>query len=529
MKSIWVFVLLLAVRLFSVFFVKTSYVPDEYWQSLEVAHKIVYGYGYLTWEWTQGIRSYLHPMVVAGVYKVLSLFGVECVYALTLLPRILQALLTAFADWRFYKWCHESKWGLFVILTSWFWFYTGSRTIINTLEASLTTLALSYFPWRGDSPGYLWFVALSAFIRPTSVVPWIPLCLHHIRDSRISAPTLLLKQFLPIGLIVGTLGIGIDYFGHGSLVFTPLRFFKVNVLENIGSFYGSQPWYWYFLAGLPAVLGVNTLPFLLSIVETFTQPRLVGVTRRKILLISIATTLVVFSALEHKEFRFVLPILPMCLYLCADLLSRWSRKASSLAIWTVVVTLLVGNALPAGYMGFCHQRGTTDVMPALAKIAREYKSPEGERASVLFLMPCHSTPLYSHIHTNVSLRFLTCEPNLTDDPGYEDEADKFYRNPTNWLDGNIPAYPPSERPTHLVLFDSLKEKISGFLRDYRETHSFAHADYLISDRIGKNVLIFERNDQKTGNSGQSTPPQAKKKPKKEDQPEEYVDARDGEL
>lgn len=43
MKGVWVFLILLAVRLLSVFFVKTSYVPDEFWQSLEVAHKIVYG------------------------------------------------------------------------------------------------------------------------------------------------------------------------------------------------------------------------------------------------------------------------------------------------------------------------------------------------------------------------------------------------------------------------------------------------------------------------------------------------------
>jgi hypothetical protein len=26
--------------------------PDEYWQGAEIAHKIFYGYGYETWEWT---------------------------------------------------------------------------------------------------------------------------------------------------------------------------------------------------------------------------------------------------------------------------------------------------------------------------------------------------------------------------------------------------------------------------------------------------------------------------------------------
>jgi phosphatidylinositol glycan class B len=26
--------------------------PDEYWQGTEIAHRLYYGYGYLTWEWT---------------------------------------------------------------------------------------------------------------------------------------------------------------------------------------------------------------------------------------------------------------------------------------------------------------------------------------------------------------------------------------------------------------------------------------------------------------------------------------------
>ncbi|XP_055690677.1 GPI mannosyltransferase 3 [Lutzomyia longipalpis] len=527
MKGVVVFLILLAVRLLSVFFVKTSYVPDEFWQSLEVAHRIVYGYGYLTWEWTQGIRSYVHPIIFAGIYKVLSIFGVDCVFALTLLPRILQAFITAYADWRFFKWCNQSKWSLFVVITSWFLFYTGSRTIVNTVEASLTTIALSFFPWHGESVRFLWYVALLAFIRPTSAVPWIPLCLHHIRHSRIPFLPLIFKHYLPIGVVVGALGTGIDYLGHGSLIFTPLRFFKLNVLQNIGSFYGSQPWYWYFVTGLPLVLGIGTLPFLLSVADTFKNLSTAG-SRRKILLISIATTLAVFSAIPHKEFRFILPILPMCLYLIADSLSRWSRKASSTLIWTVVVALLVGNALPAGYLGLYHQKGTTEVMPVLAKIAREYKTADGERANILFLMPCHSTPLYSHIHANVTLRFLTCEPNLTDDPNYEEEAETFYRNPSSWLDSHVPAYPLSEMPSHVVLFDSLKPQIGTFLSNYHEVQSIHHAHYLLTDRIGKNVLVYERNDQKTG-STQQTSQQAKKKPKKEIPSEENIDARDGEL
>jgi GPI mannosyltransferase 3 len=74
-----------------------------------------------------------------------------------LAPRVLQALLSAYADYRFYRWCNRKKWSLFIIVTSWFWFYTGSRTLINTLEASLTTIALSYFPWGEFDGKFLTF------------------------------------------------------------------------------------------------------------------------------------------------------------------------------------------------------------------------------------------------------------------------------------------------------------------------------------------------------------------------------------
>lgn len=43
MGALKIFLVFLVVRLLSVFLVTTFFVPDEYWQSLEVAHKLVFG------------------------------------------------------------------------------------------------------------------------------------------------------------------------------------------------------------------------------------------------------------------------------------------------------------------------------------------------------------------------------------------------------------------------------------------------------------------------------------------------------
>lgn len=79
---------ILSVRILSVFLVQTWYVPDEYWQTLEVAHKTAFGYGALTWEWQKGIRSYLYPGVVAALYNLLKFTGLDYPEALVSLSHI---------------------------------------------------------------------------------------------------------------------------------------------------------------------------------------------------------------------------------------------------------------------------------------------------------------------------------------------------------------------------------------------------------------------------------------------------------
>lgn len=116
----------------------------------------------------------------------------------------------------------------------------------------------------------------------------------------------------------------------------------------------------------------------------------------------------------------------MCLYICSDYVTRLSRKASSLLLWVIALAVLILNIAPATYLSLVHQRGTLDVMPELSKISNEFKDESGNRASIFYLMPCHSTPYYSHIHANVTMRFLRCEPNLRKAENYVDEADQFY-------------------------------------------------------------------------------------------------------
>ncbi|CAA2957130.1 GPI mannosyltransferase 3 [Olea europaea subsp. europaea] len=81
-----IFILCLFSRMFNSLVVQAYFNPDEHWQALEVAHHISFGYGHLTWEWKKGIRTYLHPMLFATLYRVLAFFNFDTPWFMTRAP-----------------------------------------------------------------------------------------------------------------------------------------------------------------------------------------------------------------------------------------------------------------------------------------------------------------------------------------------------------------------------------------------------------------------------------------------------------
>ena len=108
--------------------------------------------------------------------------------------------------------------------------------------------------------------------------------------------------------------------------------------------------------------------------------------------------------------------------------------------------------------------------------------------------------LYSYIHANVSMRFLTCEPqSVTESLHYSpspspttwtDEADQFFDSPESWLRDQYGG--PSGRPwpSHLVFFSNLHRDISGLLvqAGYKICGSFFHTHFA-EGRVSGSVLV----------------------------------------
>jgi phosphatidylinositol glycan class B len=102
-SQLFIFAICLLFRWLNAHLTRTYDNPDEYWQGQEVAHYIAFGYGYLTWEWKEKIRSFLHPMTIACVYKIVQFLGLEDTQVLVAAPRYFQATLAAVADYATYQ------------------------------------------------------------------------------------------------------------------------------------------------------------------------------------------------------------------------------------------------------------------------------------------------------------------------------------------------------------------------------------------------------------------------------------------
>lgn len=114
-------------RILNALLSRSFFQPDEFWQSLEIAHSIAFGYGYRTWEWRSiagsgGIRSPILPWLFSRIYVLLAKVGLDDTawlvratessseddglikdVAQVLAPKIAQAFVAAWCDYSTFK------------------------------------------------------------------------------------------------------------------------------------------------------------------------------------------------------------------------------------------------------------------------------------------------------------------------------------------------------------------------------------------------------------------------------------------
>ena len=303
------FLVALVLRLSSVFVIQTSYVPDETWQCTEVAHKLVFGRGHLTWEWQEGLRSYIHPLLFSVPLLILRVLGLDTAWLVIFLPRLMQALLCFLGDVLMYRlvvklYGHSQATHTLVMqLTSWYLYYVSPRPLVNNMETLLVTATLNAWPTRyNDLVTYpsVVLAAISVAIRPTLIIFWGYLGLHYL----FACPEKPLSSVIKT-VVVGTPTIIatalLDSYMHGRPISIFWNFMTFNMAGS--AVYGAHPWHWYLTQGVPAIVGTHLVFVVIAFVKERDYPRqFLGV---------VLVNLLFFSLVAHKEFRFIQHLTPI--------------------------------------------------------------------------------------------------------------------------------------------------------------------------------------------------------------------------
>ncbi|VDK86960.1 unnamed protein product, partial [Onchocerca ochengi] len=477
------------------FLVRTYFVPDELFQSVEVAHWAVYGTGYLSWEWMASLRSVLHPFIIAILYFLGHLCAIDSNLFIIQTPRALHAVLFALSDYCYYKFARRilspngAKYALLSYLSCWFVWYCAPRTLSNTLETILTLFALQWYPLsKADlKQSYFWpymsIGLLTILIRPTAILIWIPFGLWHLWRSDSIMKLLLHHTFLscfPVLFLV----IVLDSIAYGKLTFTAWNFIRFNVLEGGSDHFGSHPWHWFISQGLLAVLTVHLVPIFWGMV--------VAVRNRSVPFVFFCVPVLyitIHSLIAHKEHRFLLPIIPLlCLF--AGIFFHDRLQHQSHIFW--IRLLLVVNISLAGYFGLFHQSGPFSATYWIIEDAK-LRFSKGQHFELIQLMPCFSLPQYSYFHDfNVTVTALDCSPNFTHHPDYIDQADHFHDDPKRWIDANLDLV---KKAHYLVFYEKTYRTIQNSIipLGFKICAHFFHAHFLSSIRQDHYIVEYNCN------------------------------------
>lgn len=239
-----------------------------------------------------------------------------------------------------------------------------------------------------------------------------------------------------------TASAALDYALVGIKGIPGRSFLIYNVLYDLSSLFGIEPWHYHLTQTLPILL-TTALPFVVPhFVKTLlgsSPARTLSDTRQsaaalkaqdlnlRTLAVATAVTIVAYSSIQHKEWRFMHLLVPVMLLFGAHTLVVAYRPEVTGGLQNSPMTTIYSGfrindgtflflglspILPWIYLAFFHGRGQVAVTEWFAGQVQQDPS-----IKALFLMACHSTPWMSHIHSKVPAKadrwhFLTCEPPI---------------------------------------------------------------------------------------------------------------------
>jgi GPI mannosyltransferase 3 len=302
----FVFLVAFGVRLLPVFAFPGINHQDEIFQSIEQAHRLVYGTGLVPWEFVYGTRSWVFPGVLAGLMYLASLFGDGPGFYIPVIGCAMAALgagavLCAFL-WG--KRLLGISGGIIAGFFTAVWIdnvYFGPRTLSGVVAAHLLVIGLyagvpanpSTATWRrAAAAGSLLILAGSIRVQlmPAIVLVGLWILFTGLREHKL--------VFIGSGVLAGLLYGGVDAFTWGYPFESLWRNIIANLYYNIQGAFGERVWDWYPAIMADYWIGLAPLVLLTCLIGAWKLPQP---------LVMAAIIGLSYTIVPHKEFRFIYP------------------------------------------------------------------------------------------------------------------------------------------------------------------------------------------------------------------------------
>lgn len=314
--------------------------PDEIYQSLEQAHRLAFGNGLVPWEFQQGARSWLFPGLLGALFKAAALCGARDALTFVVLAKlavVALGLVGVVAAMRLAQRLAGPSGALLAgSLCAFFpaMVVYGARCMTETVSGPLLVAAALLVLEPGVRRARLAaaLAGVAVFLRyQNGLVAAGLLVLLLAQKRRADA-----MAYLQVAVAVGLAGGALDWATWGTPFKSFIEYVKFNVVEGKSKQWGVSAFYFY-----AAAAWTSTGPLLLLVLLGLA----LSVARARGLALLTAAFVLAHCLIPHKEYRFLMPILPLALALAGAGLAR-GFHALQLPRWPVV-----GLALAFGLVG----------------------------------------------------------------------------------------------------------------------------------------------------------------------------------
>ncbi len=299
----------LVARLHLAFTDHGSYWPDEVFQSLEPAHKLVFGYGKIPWEFVWGVRNWAFPGLIAGVFSLLSWLGVDAPESYIGTVRTLLCicgvasglgvymLVRAFSVDRLVSAAAATTY-LFASTS----IYFAHRALSENPSATCVIFGLAFLFRKDDRRRDLiigaCLLGLATLIRVQSGLFCVGILATMLLEKRFRAAIVTFIVMLIWAALYGLL----DWWTWGSPFFSAIQYVRFNLVQSGATQFGVEPFHYYF-TGMFSAMEVVTVAFAAGAALALrSRPQIPAIALFCILVLSI---------FAHKELRFIIPVWPL--------------------------------------------------------------------------------------------------------------------------------------------------------------------------------------------------------------------------